>query len=126
MHLQYTHTAILRPFYRDYPGEPVPEEIFFWTFMVQWKITEADTPTIRMDATPSGLISDSPLAPPFLRRMRFLLQPSQFILAWDRLFTAVYAVNGQQMMMLMTLESSLRGIGTCMKACSVLLHTSTD
>jgi len=26
----------------------VPEEIFFWTFMVQGKITEADTPTIRL------------------------------------------------------------------------------
>jgi len=60
----YTHTAILRPFYRDYPGEPVPEEIFFWTFMVQGKITEADTPTIRMGATPSGLINDLPPAPP--------------------------------------------------------------
>ena len=27
-----TLTSILRPFFRDYPGEPVPEEIsFFWT-----------------------------------------------------------------------------------------------
>jgi len=33
-------------------GELVPEEIFFWTFMVQGKTTEADTPTIRLGATP--------------------------------------------------------------------------
>jgi len=26
--------------FQDYPDEPVPEEIFFWTFMVQGKITE--------------------------------------------------------------------------------------
>jgi len=26
----HTHTTILRPFFWDYPGEPVPEEIF-WT-----------------------------------------------------------------------------------------------
>ena len=43
--------------FRDYPGEPVPEEIFFCTFMVQGKITKADTPTIRLGATPSGLSS---------------------------------------------------------------------
>jgi len=34
------------------------EEIFFWTFWVQGKITEADTTTIRLGATPSILISD--------------------------------------------------------------------
>jgi len=55
----YTHSAILLPFFWDHLGEPVPEEIF-WTFVVQGKITETDTPTIRMGATPSGLISGSP------------------------------------------------------------------
>jgi len=58
----------------------VPEEDFFWTYMVQGKRTEAYTPTIRMDATPSGLVSgpfpSSP--PPFLRQMPFLSQPSHF------------------------------------------------
>jgi len=40
---------------------------------VQGKITEADTPTIQLGATPSGLISDPPPKhPPFLRRMSFL------------------------------------------------------
>ena len=56
-------------------------------FMVQGKITEADTPTIRMGATPSELIIDPPPSPPFppiFTSDALLLQPSQFILAWDR------------------------------------------
>ena len=62
-----THTAILWPFFQDHPGEPVPEEIFFWTFMVQGKITEADTLTIRLDTTLSGLINGpSPSSPIFM------------------------------------------------------------
>jgi len=28
---EHTHATALRPFLQDYPGEPVPEEIFFWT-----------------------------------------------------------------------------------------------
>jgi len=40
----------------------VLEEI--WTFMVQGKITEADTPTIRVGVTPSGLTSDPPPSSP--------------------------------------------------------------
>jgi len=50
--------------FRDHPSEPVPQENFFWTFMVQGKITEADTPTIQLGATPSGLISGSPPSSP--------------------------------------------------------------
>ena len=53
-------------------------------FMVQGKITEADAPTILLDATPSGLSVPPLLSLPFLCRMPFLLQPSQFIPAWDR------------------------------------------
>ena len=37
----HAHTSV--PFFRDHPGEPVPEESFFWTYIVQGKITEADT-----------------------------------------------------------------------------------
>jgi len=37
----------------------VPEEVVL-DFMVQGKITEADTPTIQLGGAPSGLISDSP------------------------------------------------------------------
>jgi len=42
-----TTTTVLRPFIRDYPGEMVPEETFLrylLGFLVQGKITEADTP----------------------------------------------------------------------------------
>jgi len=49
-------TTILRPFFRDHPGEPVPEEKF-WTLWCKGRFTEADIPTIRLSATPSGLTS---------------------------------------------------------------------
>jgi len=49
--------------FRDHPGEPVPEEIF-WTFIVQGKITEADTPTIWVGATSSRLNSGPPPSSP--------------------------------------------------------------
>jgi len=52
----YTTTTLLRPFFPDHPGEPVPEENF-WTLWRKAKLTEADTPTIRLGATPSGLSS---------------------------------------------------------------------
>ena len=42
---------------------------------------EAEAPTVRMDATPSKLTAPQP---PFLHRMPFLSQPSQYVLAWDR------------------------------------------
>ena len=52
-----THTTtVLRPFFRDHPGEPVPEENF-WTAWCKGRLTEADTLTIRLGATPSGLTS---------------------------------------------------------------------
>jgi len=70
MFMIHTHTTVLRHFFGDYPGEPVPEEIFFWTFMVQGRITEADTPTIWLDATPSRLISDPPLTSPIFMPWR--------------------------------------------------------
>jgi len=53
--------------------------------LVQGKITEVDTSTIQMGATPSVLISGPPPSSPhFLHQMSFLPQPSHFILAWDR------------------------------------------
>ena len=39
-------TTVLRPFFRDHPGELVPEENF-WTLWCKGRLTEADTPTIR-------------------------------------------------------------------------------
>jgi len=49
-----TTTTVLRPFFRDHPGEPVPEGNF-WTLWRKGRLTEANTPTIQLDATPSGL-----------------------------------------------------------------------
>jgi len=46
-----------QPFYGSFSwGETVPEENF-WTLWCKERLTEADTPTIRLDATPSGLTS---------------------------------------------------------------------
>ena len=60
-----TTTTILRPFFRDHPGEPVPEENF-WTLWCKGRLTEADTPTIRMGATPSGLVTSAHLHHPHI------------------------------------------------------------
>jgi len=49
-------TTVLRPFFRDHPHEPVPEENF-WTSWCKGRLIEADTPTIRLGDTPSGLCS---------------------------------------------------------------------
>jgi len=61
-------TTILRPFFRDHPGEPVPEENF-WTLWCKERFTEADTLTMRLCATPSGLTGAHVHHPPifFLR-----------------------------------------------------------
>ena len=39
-------TTVLRPFFRDHPGELVPEENF-WTLWCKGRLTEADTQTVR-------------------------------------------------------------------------------
>ena len=62
-----TTTTVLRPFFRDHPGEPVPEENF-WTLWCKGRLTEADTSTIRLCATPSGLISAHLHHPPRTRK----------------------------------------------------------
>jgi len=51
-----TTTTVLQPFFRDHPGEPVLEENF-WTSWCKGRLTEADTHTIRLGDTPSGLTS---------------------------------------------------------------------
>jgi len=51
-----TSTTILRLFFWDHLGEPVPEENF-WTLWCRGRLTEADTLTIWLGATPSGLTS---------------------------------------------------------------------
>jgi len=50
----HTHTTVLWLFIWDHPGELVPEENF-WTLWCKERLTVADTLTIRMSATPSGL-----------------------------------------------------------------------
>jgi len=55
----------------------VPEENF-WTLWCKGRLTEADTPTIRLGATPSGLTSAHLHHPPFFTgRMPFLLSNQQ-------------------------------------------------
>ena len=53
---QHTHRSVLRPFFRDHPGEPVPEENF-WTLWCEGRLTQADTLIIQLGATPSRLSS---------------------------------------------------------------------
>ena len=69
-------TTVLRPFFRDYPGEPVPEENF-WTLWCKGRLTEADAPTIRLGATPSRLTSAHVHHPPFFTGRMLFLPPNQ-------------------------------------------------
>jgi len=56
-HCNHHHTTtVLRLFFRDHPGEPVPEENL-WTLCCKGRLTEAVTLTIRLGATPCGLSS---------------------------------------------------------------------
>ena len=70
--LQYhthTHTrttSISWPFFWDHAGEPVPEENF-WTLWWKGRLTEADTLTIWLGATPASLTSPPPPSPHFLQ-----------------------------------------------------------
>ena len=87
--LRHTPQPFYGPFFPDYPGEPKPEEIFFWTFRVQGKITEADAPTIRLGATPSGLVSNpSPSSPHFYARCPSCRSPPN--LSWLWTGTSIY------------------------------------
>jgi len=63
--------------FQDHLGETVPEENF-WTLWCKGRLTEADTVTIRLGATPSGLTSAYLHHPPyfFTGRMPFL-SPNQ-------------------------------------------------
>jgi len=79
-HKYYIMHTTPQPFYgpfRDHPGEPVPEENF-WTLWCKGRLTEADTPTIRLGATPSGLTS-APLhdPPTFFTGWMPFLPPNQ-------------------------------------------------
>jgi len=71
--VKYYTTTILQPFCQDHP---VPEESF-WTLWCKGKLTEADTPTIWLDATPSGLTSAHLYHPPFFTGQMPFLPPNQ-------------------------------------------------
>jgi len=78
-----TTTTILWPLFPDHLGEPVPKENF-WTLWCKEGLTEADTLTIRMGATPSVLISDPPPSSPIFMPDALPAATPQFILSWDR------------------------------------------
>ena len=61
----HTHTSILRLFFWDHPGEPVPAELL--DFAVQGKINRGRQTDHPLGATPSGLTSTHLHHPPFLQ-----------------------------------------------------------
>jgi len=71
-----TTTTILQPIFWDHLGEPVPEENF-WTLWCKGRLTEADTTTIRLGATPSRLTSAHLHHPPFFTGWMPFLPPNQ-------------------------------------------------
>ena len=79
--------------FRDHPGEPVPEENF-WTLWWNGRLTEADTPTIRLDTTPSRLTSAHLHHPPFFYRSDVL--PADQPTAskhWKQAYHTLYILN---------------------------------
>ena len=70
-----TTTTVLWPFFWDHTGEPVPEENF-WTLWFKGRLTEADTPTIWLGATPAGLTSAHLHHPPYFLTGRMPFLPS--------------------------------------------------
>ena len=52
----HRHHKRFTALFRDHPGEPVPEENFR-TLWCKGRLTKADTSTIRMGATPFGLVT---------------------------------------------------------------------
>jgi len=64
--IEEPHHNRFTPFFWDHPGQPVPEENF-WTLWRKGRLSEADTPTIQMGATPSALSSATSTIPHFLQ-----------------------------------------------------------
>jgi len=62
-----THTQPFYGHFPEHPGEPVPEENF-WTLSCKGRFTKADTETIRLGTTPSGLTSAHLHHPPIFHR----------------------------------------------------------
>jgi len=79
---QTTHTTpphhhnCFTALFHDHPGEPVPEDNF-WTLWSKGRLTEAETVTIQLGATPSELTSAHVHHHPFSTGRMPLLQPNQ-------------------------------------------------
>jgi len=75
----YTHTPhhhnCFIALFRDHLGEPVPEENF-WTLWCKGRLTEAETLTIQLGATPSELTSAHVHHHPFSTGRMPFLQPN--------------------------------------------------
>jgi len=72
MFLNHNHHNHFKALFQDHPGEPVPDENFS-TLWCKGRLTEADTPTIRLGATPTRLSSAHVHhLPIFTGRMPFL------------------------------------------------------
>jgi len=78
-----THHSRFMALFQDHPGDPVPKENF-WTLWCKGRLTEADTPTIQLGATPSRLTNAHLHHPPpyFTGRMPFL-PPNQHRLSTE-------------------------------------------
>jgi len=89
-----TTTTVLWPFFRDHPGEPVPEENF-WTLWCKGRLTEADTMTIRLGATPSRLTSAHLHHPPYFLQARYpSCRPTNSVKALKATLLQLYYVIG--------------------------------
>jgi len=92
------HHNRLTALFRDHPGEPMPEENF-WTLWCKGNLTEADTQTIRLGATPSGLSSAHLHHPPhFLQTGCPSCRPtnSAKALVHNTVFTILMLSTGEQ------------------------------
>jgi len=65
--LNHHHHNRFTALFPDRQGEPVPDQNF-WTLWCKGRLTEADTPTIRLGTTPSGLTSAHLHHPPIFYR----------------------------------------------------------
>jgi len=84
------HNTTPQPFYGpfwDHPGKPVPEENF-WTLWCKGRLTKADTLTVQLGASPSGLTSAHLYHPPhFLQAECPSCHPSNSVKALKAPFT---------------------------------------
>jgi len=79
--------------FRDHPGAPVPEENF-WTLWCKGRLTETNTPTIQLGATPSGLTSAHlHHLPIFFRGRMPFLPPNQQCQSTEGSDNTVHIIN---------------------------------